>query len=182
MSRIAKGLANSAPTGTGANGVQAVSVPAGGFITTTLKFNSIPVTVGNTTGASIGSKKIFDFPAGRITIVDGSSNLQFVWTGEDIVATGSGDYSLGTTATAEATLNSTEVNIQASTAMLDPFVGGVGTGSGAFAALARHDGSATAIDMYLNMIIDDADVSDAASDTVLVSGTIIFAWIWAGDY
>jgi hypothetical protein len=65
--------------------------------------------------------------------------------------------------------------------MLDPFVSGVGTGSGVFAAPAAHDGTSTAKDAYLNIIIDDADVADAASDTVLVTGTVQIVWCFFGD-
>lgn len=182
MSKNASQLRGSAPAGTPANGVKATDVRAGNFLTTTLKLSSIGVTVANTTGASFGSKKLYDFPQGRISIIGGTSNLSFTWTGEDIAATGSGDYSLGTTATADATLSGTDVNIQASTAMTDPFVSGVGTGSGGFATIANHDGTSTAIDLFLNMIIDDADVADGASDTVTVSGTITFVWAYLGDY
>lgn len=154
---------------------------AGAFRSVILTLASTPVTVANTTGASFGNVKLYDFPAGRIYLLGGSSSLTFTWTGEDIAATGSGDYSIGSTGTADATLNSTDVDMQASTAMLDPFVSGVGTGSGVFASPAAFDGTATAIDMYLNMIIDDADVADGASDTVLVSGTVKFAWVDFGD-
>jgi hypothetical protein len=181
MARNAKGLANSATPGTGANGVKVQNVVAGNFITTTLTLTSVPITVANTTGASFGSLKLYDFPAGRIYILGGSSSFTFTWTGQSIAADGSGDYSIGTTATADATLGGTDVDIQASTAMLDPFVLGVGTGSGVFAAPAAHDGTGTAKDMYLNMIIDDADVADTDTDTVLMTGTIVFAWVQFGD-
>jgi hypothetical protein len=161
--------------------VSAADYAFGGFRSTVLTLASTPVTVANVTGASFGSVKLYDFPAGRIYILGGSSNLSFVWTGESIAADGSGDYSLGTTASADATLGGTDVDIQASTAMLDPFVLGVGTGSGVFAAPAAHDGTATAKDLYLNIIIDDADVSDADTDTVLVSGTVRVLWCDFGD-
>lgn len=183
MSRNATFLRNSQNAGTGAfSQVSVTEVVAGNQHSVTLKLNSLPVTVGNTSGASFGSKKLYDFLAGRVYMIGGTANLSFAWTGEDIAATGSGDFSIGTTATADATLNSTDVNLLESTAMLDPFVAGVGTGTGAFAAPAAFDGTTTAIDMYLNMIIDDADVADGASDTVLVSGTIHFAYFNLGDY
>lgn len=154
---------------------------AGAFRSVILTLASTPVTVANTSGASFGGLKLYDFPNGRIYILGGSSNLTFTWTGESIAAGGSGDYSLGTTITADATLSSTDVDIQASTAMLDPFVLGVGTGSGVFAAPAAYDGTATAKDLNINIIIDDADVADGDSDTVLVSGSIRMAYVDFGD-
>lgn len=149
-----------------------------------LTLTALPITVANTTGASFGSVKLFDFPAGRIRIEGGTVNFTSVnWAGTTIVATGSGDYSLGTTATADATLNSTDVDLVASTALLDPFVAGVGTGvGGVFVKDTEFDGSSTAKDVYLNMIIDDADVEDAGSAIVLVTGIIHFHCAYGGDY
>lgn len=182
MSKNARRLINSVNIGNGANGVFAEHIPAGNFFTTRLKFNNVPVTVANVTGASFGSVKIFDFVQGRVQIFGGSTRFTRIsWAGEDIAATGSGDFSLGTTATADATLSTTDANIQASTAMIDPFVGGVGSGSGVFAAGAVYDGTATAIDIYLNVIIDDADVADAASDVVLFTGEIEIVGAFYGD-
>lgn len=147
-----------------------------------LTLTALPVTVANATGASFGSKQILDFAQGRVRIEGGIANLTFTWTGESIVATGSGDFSFGTTATADATLATTDVDLMASTAMLDPFVAGVGTGAGSFVKDTEFDGTATAKDAYLNIIIDDADVSDGDTDTVLVSGTIILDVAFSGDY
>lgn len=140
------------------------------------------VTVANTTGASFGNGKIYDFPEGRILVLGAVANLTFNWSGQDIGATGSGDFSLGSTATADATLSSTDANMIASSAMTDPFVAGVGSGVGSSAAAVYLDGTTTAADAYLNLIIDDADVADAASDTVLVNGTITLYFINLGDY
>lgn len=107
------------------------------------------------------------------------------WTDTDIAAAGSGDISLGTTATADATLSSTDVDIMASTALLDPFVlgvGGVGAAGlgGTLVNSTVFDGTATAKDLYINLIIDDADVADAASDIVLLNGNINISWINLG--
>lgn len=150
---------------------------AGAIQQTTLKFTNATVTVANTTGASFGSQKVYDFPQGRILILGGRANFTFNWAGQDIGATGSGDFSLGTTATADATLGTTDVDIMASSAMLDPFVAGIGTGTGNLVKTTEFDGTETAIDMFLNIIIDDADVADAASDVVTINGTITFSWI-----
>lgn len=164
-----------------ANGVTIESeVIAGNFVSQRLRFINVPVTVANTTGASFGSVKIFDFPLGKIYIIGGGDNFTFDWSTESIVQTGSGDYSIGTTATADATLSSTDANIQASTAMLDPFVAGLGTGAGSLASPTEHDGKSTAKDAYLNIIIDDADVSNADTDIVLVSGYLDWNWVQNG--
>jgi len=150
---------------------------------TVLTLTDFPVTVANTTGASFGSAKLYDFIAGRIAIAGVTASLGFNWAATTIAATGSGDWSLGTTATTDATLSSTDVDLCPSTAMTDPAVAGVAAATGgALAATAQFDGTSTAKDAYLNIIIDDADVADAASDIVLVTGTVRITWIDLGDY
>lgn len=150
---------------------------------TVLTLASTPVTVANTTGASFGGVKIYDFPAGRILVLGVTASVGFVWTDEDIAAAGSGDYSLGSTITADATLGGTDVDMLPSTAMTDPAVLGVAAATNnALAVSAQFDGTATAIDVNLNIIIDDADVADAASDVVLASGTVTISWVNLGDY
>ena len=161
--------------GAGAKNGATVTAVEGGNATvhqTVLTLASTPVTVANTTGASFGGVKLYDFPAGRILVLGVTASLGFVWTGESIAAGGSGDYSLGT-----------DVNLLPSTGMTDPAVSGVAAAtSNALAAAAQFDGTATAIDANLNIIIDDADVANADTDTVLASGTITMTWVWLGDY
>lgn len=149
---------------------------------TVLSLTATPVTVANTTGASFGGVKLYGFPAGRILVLGVTADLSMDWSASDIVATGSGDFSMGTTITTDATLDGTDVNLLPSTGMLDPFAAGVGTAKGALAASAQFDGTSTAIDANLNIIIDDADVDNAASDIVLVTGTVKLTWINLGDY
>lgn len=149
---------------------------------TLLTLASTPVTVANVTGASFGGVKIYDFPEGRILILGTTANLSFNWHSTGISETGTGSVSLGTTITADATLATTEVNLLPSSAMTNPFVAGVGTATGALAASAQIDGTATAIDADLNIIIADAAVADGDSSIVLVSGTVTMHWINLGDY
>jgi hypothetical protein len=69
--------------------------------------------------------------------------------------------------------------------MLDPFVAGMGRSNvgSALAAAAAFDGTSTALSLYLNAIIDDADVSDGASgDNVYFTGWARVTWCWLGDY
>lgn len=166
------------------NGATVSAVERGNGVVhqTVLTLASTPVTVANTTGASFGGAKLYDFPAGRILALGVVADLDFNWAGTDIVATGSGDFALGSTITEDATLDGTDVNLLPSTALTDPFVDGVGAAAGALAASAQLDGTTDAIDANINIIIDDADVEDAASDIVLVSGTVTITWINLGDF
>jgi hypothetical protein len=158
--------------------------------TTDIYVASMPVVTGNTSGASFGSAGLYTFPEGGILIETCNAYFSSITfnsaagaTG-DIDGAGSGDYSIGSTATADATLSTTDVNILPSTAMLDPFVVGVGRSnvSSILAAPASLLGNVTAITAYLNVIIDDADVADgAASDSVYFTGHIWIKWAWAGN-
>lgn len=162
---------------------------AGPIFQLRLTLDEVSVTVANTTGASFGGVKLFDFAEGRLLVLGSTADLDFDWSGtagdasgDEIVQTGSGDFALGTTISADATLGGTDVDLLPSSAMTDPFVAGVGRGVGALAASAQFDGTATAKDLNLNIIIDDADVEDTDSAPVLVSGTIIVTVINLGDY
>lgn len=182
---------NNVGTAVATGGVKAEECGIGAVRQTVFTFTRFPVTTGNTTGASFGSAKFYDFPAGRIQIHGCTANFtQITFNTEagsngDIAGGGSGDYSIGSTATADATLSGTDVDILPSTAMLDPFVTGVGRSNAgsALAATTQLDGTSTAIDAILNVIIDDADVADgAANDIVYFTGTVTITWANLGDY
>ncbi len=165
------------------NGATVSAVEQGDVVhKTTFTLASTPVTVGNVTGASFGGVKLYDFPAGRILVLGVTADLSFNWAGTDIGLTGSGDFALGRSISADATLAGTDVDLLPSTALLDPFVDGVGTGKGALVASAQFDGTGGAISANLNIIIDDADVANAAEDIVLASGPVVIHWINLGDY
>jgi hypothetical protein len=179
-----------AQMGNGGSALVQPTTPFGSYITvseygiasdhlTKLTISGLPVTLGNTTGISFGSKQLLTFPKGKIHIV--SSNVEdFLWgltnagNATPIAGTMGGDFSLGSSATADATLNNTEVNILASTSY-DPFSTAVSANSAINVIL---DGTTTPISVYLNAIIDDADVADAASDILELSCTMWFKWYW----
>lgn len=168
-----------------ATGVVAYEIGGDGVQRQTLFiFKEAPVTVANTTGASFGSLKFYTCPLGRIAIDGCTAKFDTITFGSTIASGGSGDYSIGSTATSDATLSGTEVNILPSSAMVDPFT--VRTGSSAagtaLAAVTQLDGTSTAVDFYLNVIIDDADVSDGGSDTAAFSGALLVTWKNLGAY
>lgn len=149
----------------------------GNFHRTKLVIASLPITLANTTGISFGTVQLGTFPKGRIVVREtvvkdilyGLTNAGNV---TPIAGTHGGDFSLGTTGTADATLNSTDVNILASTSY-DPFsaaVSAIGIINAAF------DGRTTATPLFYSGIVDDADVADAASDVLEINGTIWITW------
>lgn len=156
----------------------------GNFRTTVLTLTDLPITVGNTTGVSFGNVKLYDFPEGRhnflgVQLNDLTVDLTDVLNVTPIAGTHGGDVSLGTTGTSDATLNGTDVNLMPSTS-IDPISAGIADGA-LVAAATVLDGRTTALDLYLNMIIDDADVADGASDVLLLSGTITVTWVNLGN-
>lgn len=156
----------------------------GNFRSTVLTLDELPITVGNTTGISFGNVKLYDFPEGRHNFLGVQLNDLAVGLGDagnvtPIAGTMGGDVSLGTTGTSDSTLDGTDVNLMPSTS-IDPISGGIASGQLAAAATVL-DGRTTPLDMYLNMIIDDADVADGAEDVLLLSGTITITWVNLGN-
>jgi hypothetical protein len=125
--------------------------------------------------------KVYDFPKGRIRLLGGRAKFNFNWAGTTIGAGGSGDFSLGSTGTADATLGGTDADMMASTAMLDPFVQGRGNGTGTMVENVSFDGTTNPVDMFLNVIVDDDDVANAQSAIVKITGTIEFVWTNLGE-
>lgn len=151
---------------------------------TLLKLKALPITVGNTTGVSFGGSKIYTFPEGRILILgsimrDISIGLDNPLNATPIAGTMGGDMSVGTTAPSDGTLTLTDVNLVPSTS-IDPISDGI-TGV-ALAAAAPLDGTTTALAAFINMLIDDGDVANAASDVLEIDGEVEFTWINLGDY
>lgn len=163
-------------------GVTAVEYGGNGIHKTVLTLASTSITMTDaTTNGSHGAQKVYDFPAGPIQILGCSYDLTTLAGAGGITDTAQLVGSLGsvTNDTANATLTSTEADLIASTA---------GTLSSGAGTLKKHgslvatafDGTATAIDAFLNLSVPDAGSS--ANDTVAVSGTISIAWINLGDY
>lgn len=178
-SAVLGGTAGTSPVST------VVAVDAPGVVQhTILTLTDLLITVGNTTLISFGNVKVYDFPAGRILVLGAQfDSITFDFTHADnntpIDGADGGDISFGTTGTANSTLDGTDVDIVPK-AGADPLSGGFA--GAALAASAQFDGTSTAKDIYLNVIIDDDDVADAASDVLKVSGVLEFHWLLLGDY
>lgn len=177
-------VTDDATVGVASNGAVATETGNGPVRKTSLALTDVSVTVGNTTGVSFGGTKIYDFPQGRIlvlgSVLEGVTfDLTDAGNVTPIDAADGGDIAVGTTVAGDGTLTGTDVDLIPSTS-IDPISSGV-TGA-ALAASAQFDGTTTAVDAYFNVLIDDADVGDGASDVVLVSGTLTLHWCLLGDY
>lgn len=165
-------------------GVTVAESGFGTFRKTVLTLTDVPVLVGNTTAISFGGTKLYDFPTGRILVLGAIvDNITFDLTSAlnvtPIDDTMGGDVAFGTTLTEDSTLDGTDVDLIPSTS-IDPISGGIA--GAALAASAQFDGTTTAKEVNINIIIDDADVADGASDELLVSGTLTIHWVLLGDY
>lgn len=170
--------------GTTESDVEAVEYGNGISQQTVLTLDAKEITVANTTGVSFGGAKIYTFPQGRIFVKGVTLKLLTVGLGNagnatPIAGTMGGDISLGTTPPSDGTLTVADVALLPSTS-IDPISGGI-TGA-ALAAAAQFDGTTTPIPVYINMLIDDADVADGASDILELSATITITWDYLGDY
>lgn len=134
-----------------------------------------------------GGTKIYDFPAGAIQILGAVVDMSATVSGNGINADFDGDCALGTTIATNANnaLAGTEADILASfaTNQAADSVAAV-EGQGCSVVAASLNGVATAKDMYLNMLVDDADHDIVNGDNnvyLLCSGTVTVHWINLGD-
>lgn len=150
---------------------------------TVFRFTDVAVALVDEAGVvAYKGTKIFDAPEGLIVIVGASANLALTKSSAGVNADWDGDFSLGTvTASNNATLSSTEQNIIPTTATAQA-VAGATTAVGESTAPVTLDGTATAVDVYLNFLVDDADhdVTGTACN-LIVNGTITLIWTQVGD-
>lgn len=156
---------------------------------TVLTCTATPVTIADDAGvAQYGGVKVYTFPEGLISTVGAvvSGSLTAGVTGT-IIDNWDGDVALGTvTATTGATLTSTEADILQSVSVSAGAADKIGVVSAVSAAAALTesgarwlDGTATAVPVYANFLIDD-DASHTAG-TATFTGTITLAWMHLGD-
>ena len=147
----------------------------------TLTATSITMTDAGAAG-SHGGTKLYDFPAGVIIRGGCVANLTTL-AGAGGIADGAAvvlALGLAAPATDNATLaGANEADFIAS------YAGTLTAGAGVFTkygepSVTSLDGHTTAIDLYLNAAVPDADSS--ASDTLAVSGTITCLWSSSGDF
>lgn len=149
---------------------------------TVLTLTNVSVTMTDATIAgSHGSLKVYDFPAGLLSYIGGTTNLTIARVGTAITATAAVVGSVGTVTvgTDNDTLTTTEADLIPSTASTLTAGAGVTKGKYAVAPQVPFDGTATAIDAFLNFAIPDA--GSTGNDALLVNGTITLVWSNLGD-
>jgi len=147
-----------------------------------IKLNAVAIEVDGLSGVGFGSAVIGDFPEGNILFLGAVSYVQFTRaaSASGIQATFDGDYAIGSTPTADATITGTDANIVdlaalgAATAGVSPMARSSGATQ---VILDNTDGS---LELNLNLIIDDANIS-ANDQAVTASGYVVILYSVMGD-
>lgn len=156
---------------------------------TTITCTNTPVTITDDAGVAQygGTGKLYTFPAGLIctlgAVVSGSVTLGTTGT---ITNTWAGGVALGSaTATTGATLVGTEADImpEVDVAAATAKVAAIDAVSAATAltesAATWLDGTETAKELYLNLVVDDSGTHTSGTGTF--TGTITVTWVNLGD-
>ena len=150
---------------------------------TTFTFTNMTVTMTDEAGVILyGGQKLYDFPDGVIKFVAAIADLDLLGTG-NVIANWDGDFGVGTvTASNNATLSSTEQNVIPTTATPQSDASKVTTANGFSTATedASVDGTSTALDLYLNFLVDDTDHNGGG--ITVTGGTLKVYWMLLGDY
>lgn len=143
------------------------------------------ITVDGSSGDGWGTVVVGDFPAGNILFLGCVAYLQFAGTGSDadLGDTWQGDYSIGTTATVDNTLATTEIDLVVSTALaaataeLSPKTRGI-SANGDTGEI--HDNTDDSLEINVNLLIDDANIAGVDS-VITVTGEIYISYQVLGD-
>lgn len=157
---------------------------------TRLTLTDVPVSVVSiTTGAGVGGTQVYTLPEGFIvreaSLCKLSISVAAASQADFTDATPEGDMGLGTLAPVDADalgLDPTDDDWCTATpfvmaAFTDPSVDLPSENR----VLTLLDGSITPIPLFVNMLVDAADINDSVTTEVLVSGTIDLLWALLGD-
>ena len=130
------------------------------------------LTVDGATGVGFGSVVIGDFPQGNILFLGAVSYMQFTGpTSASLGDTWNGDYGVGSTPAGDATITGADVDIIPSTAVGPAVAEASPRTRGANATQVMLDNTDGSLEINLNLLIDDADISADGID-ITVNGEI----------
>ncbi len=152
---------------------------------TVFTLSAVDVALTDNAGvAAYGGLKLYDFPEGYIYIIGSSSDIALTKSSAGVNDDWEGDFALGTvTAIGNAVLATTEQDILPTTATPEA-VAGVTTSDGVSTATehAIIDGHTTALDLYINYLVDDADQDVTTTPcNLILNGTVTVLWTSIGD-
>ncbi|MCP4918279.1 MAG: hypothetical protein GY913_15325 [Proteobacteria bacterium] len=146
-----------------------------------------PVVMADEAGVvAYGSLKVYDLPAGAIAFMGATADLALTLSAAGVNADWDGDFGIGTTAADnDATLATTEQDLLPTTATPQAAASATtATGQATATEVGTvFDGTSTAKDVYLNILVDDADHDVTTTPTNIVcNGTIRLLYANLGDY
>lgn len=152
---------------------------------TKIPFNVLVTLADGNPGA--GSAVIRKLPQGNFMFLGALCYAKFTKVSGSITDTFDGDFSIGTTADANATLATTDIDIIASTSMgaatagVSPRIRGVTANTSGILTnnVTIFDNTAADLELNLNVLIDDAAISGAA--VVRATGTLFLVGLTLGD-
>lgn len=142
--------------------------------------NDLAITVDGATGVGFGTVVAGDFPEGNILFLGGISYLQFYSADVGVTTTWTGNYGVGSTATADATLSTTDVDLIASGAISAATAGLSPVTRSSNATVVMLDNTDGSLELNLNFIVADATIS-ADDVPFVVDGYIELVYIVLGD-
>lgn len=156
---------------------------------TVLTLTDLPIEIVSvTTGNGVGGTLIYQMQAGHIRFRGATANLSLrIATAKQADftdATPEGDLGIGTLAPANADAlgtDATDDDICTATAFTCSSYADTSITLPPEADLSK-DGTSSAVPVYLNALVDAADIDDDATTEILVSGTVILFWQNLGDY
>lgn len=153
---------------------------------TKLTFVNQPVVLVDEAGVvAYGARKVYAFPEGLIGFEGAVARLDITKSSTGVNADFDGDVGLGSvTASNNATLSSTEQDYIPTTSTPQA-VSGVTTADSKSTSTEAYkllDGTGTSKDMFLNLLVDDADHDVTSTPcNLIVNGNIVFHWKLLGD-
>lgn len=150
-----------------------------GTVQQTITFKNTPVPlVDHASTVAFGNVKFWTFEKGQINIIGCVANLALTKSSAGVNADWDGDFGVGSVAADNsASLSSTEQNVIATTSTPQA-VAGATSAKGKLTTAALIDGSVTAVDLYLNLLVDDADQDVTSTPcNLIVNGTVTLTYI-----
>lgn len=169
-------------------GLTKLEAGAHAFRKTTFVLDAVSMALVDEAGViAYTGQKLYDFPAGNILILGATADLVVRKSSAGVIDAFDAIFGVGrVTASNNNTLASTEQDIIPSTAMAQAT--GVGAAAVApakginVAAIAPFDGTGTAIPLFLNFLVTDADHDVTTTPAnLLVTGTVEVTWVNLGD-
>lgn len=144
-------------------------------------------------GVGFGNATIGALPEGNILLLSSGGYFNFTSSSANLTATWGGSFSVGSTADADGSLAGTEVNIVASSTIAAATSKTSNNNKGLFAGSNASPGTFTAsppqlivntnksVNAILNVVVNAADITDATSAPITVTGYLDLVFMVLGD-